>query len=351
MRVIDGAYGEGGGQILRTGLTLAALLNCPIRIENIRAGRKNPGLAAQHLTAVRAAALICRAEVSGDKPGSTRLMFIPQSPPVPGNYAFDVAEARQGGSSGSATLVLQTVLLPLALAQGASSVTIKGGTHVSWSPSFHYLREVYLAALAGLGVSSAVELLAWGWYPAGEGAIRAVISGGSVLTAALPEQRGQLKQVSGLAVASGLPAHIAQRIRNRAANLLEQASLPFSLEPERVRSTSPGAGLFLVAEYEFGRAGFTSLGEKGKPSERVAEEAVNALLSFHHSGALVDEHLADQLILPLALSRQPANLPVERLSEHTLTNLWVVEQFLGPVAQIDQQNKVIEFWPAQLGPP
>ncbi len=347
MLIINGAYGEGGGQILRSSLALAAILHRPIRIENIRAGRKNPGLAAQHLTAVQAAAMICDARLSGDKLGSTNLTFEPQSDPIPGIYEFDVAAARTGGSAGAATLVLQTVLLPLALAAGPSSVTVKGGTHVPWSPPFHYLREVYLPTTGRLGVQATIDLLAWGWYPAGEGEIKAAIPGRTVFQTpsktALAETRGALKQVRGVAVASSLPAHIAQRMRDRAMSLLEQAGLPGVIEPQRVRSVSPGAGIFLTAEYESSWAGFSALGAKGKASERVAEEAVDALLAFQHSGAMLDKHLADQLILPLALSGLTATLSAERLSKHTLTNLWVVEQFLGPVAKIDQYRGTIEF--------
>ena len=153
MLTIDGAYGEGGGQVIRTTLTLATLLTQPVCLKNIRAKRKNPGLAAQHLTAVRASAMICDAEVSGDVLGSTQLTFVPQTPPVAGIYEFDVAEARSGGSAGAATLVLQTILLPLVMASPSSEVTLRGGTHVAWSPSFHYIRDVYLPMLARLGGS------------------------------------------------------------------------------------------------------------------------------------------------------------------------------------------------------
>jgi len=341
---IDGSYGEGGGQIVRTTLTLATILTRPVRIENIRAGRQNPGLAAQHLTAVRAAAMICDADVSGDEAGSSVLTFVPQSVPVPGLYEFDVAAAREGGSAGAVTLVLQTILLPLALAGNASEVVIKGGTHVAWSPSFHYLRDVYLPRLMCWGVPANVELPAWGWYPTGGGEIKAMIPGKARLVGNGDWQnRGELQQVKGVAVASSLPAHIAQRIRNRAVNLLAQAGIPTAIEPQRVRSDSPGAGIFLTAEYENICAGFTALGKKGKPSEQVAQEAVDALLAYHHRGAVVDGHLADQLILPVVLSEWSGTLSLERVSNHTLTNLWVVEQFLGPVARVDKKRKLIIF--------
>jgi len=341
---IDGAYGEGGGQIVRTALTLAAILTRPVRIENIRVGRKNPGLAAQHLTAVRATAMVCDAEVSGDELGSTTLTFIPKNVPIAGLYEFDVAEAREGGSAGAATLVLQTILLPLALADNASEVEIKGGTHVAWSPSFHYLRDVYLPMLARWGVSANIELPAWGWYPTGGGAIKAAIPAQVRLAGSGDWQnRGELQQVKGVAIASSLPAHIAQRIRNRAVNLLAEAGLPTAIEPQRVRSDSPGAGIFLTAEYENVQAGFTALGKKGKPSEQVAQEAVDALLAYHQSNAVVDAHLADQLILPVALAEWSGTLSVEWVSNHTLTSLWVVEQFLGPVARVDQKQQLIIF--------
>lgn len=366
MLVINGAYGEGGGQIIRTALSLAALLTQPVRLINIRPGRKNPGLAAQHLTAVRAAAMICDARLAGDRLGSPQLTFEPQVPPIAGSYEFDVAEARQGGSAGAATLVIQTLLLPLALANGDSTLTVRGGTHVPWSPPFHYLRDVYLPMLARLGVQAVAELSAWGWYPAGRGEITVTITGQTTLTPILVEGEpgdqsdsvaglelgpGLLQRVKGLAVAASLPAHIAQRMRNRATNLLQQAALPAEIEPRRVQSVSPGAGLFLAAEYQAVRAGFSALGQKGKPAERVAEEAVNALLAFHQSGAALDQHLADQLILPLILAGQPGPVRVERLSTHTLTNIWVVEQFLGPLAEIDHERNLIRFTPRDRGRP
>lgn len=343
MLTIDGAYGEGGGQILRTSLALATLLQQPICVENIRAGRKNPGMAAQHLTAVKAAAIICDAVLSGDKLGSTQLIFEPQSPPIPGLYEFDVADAREGGSAGAATLVLQTLLLPLALADGPSTITVRGGTHVSWSPSFHYFQQVYTPMLAKLGLQIELDLLAWGWYPAGEGEIVAQIPGQARLDGCQWLDRGALKQVTGIAVASSLPAHIAQRICNRAVNLLSEEDLPVSIEPKRVRSTSPGAGIFLTAEYENVWAGFSALGKKGKPSEQVAQEAVDALLEFHRSEAAIDRHLVDQLILPMAVSGRPGAFSAQHLTQHTLTNVWVVEQFLGKVVEVDKTSKRIQF--------
>jgi RNA 3'-terminal phosphate cyclase (ATP) len=325
--VIDGSHGEGGGQVLRTALTLSALLERPLRLENIRAGRPNPGLQAQHLTAVRAMAVICRAEVKGDTLGSPTLTFVPGGPPQPGNYTFDVAEARQGGSAGAATLVLQTVLLPLALAGGASQLTIHGGTHVAWSPPYHYVQSVYLPLLASTGLRATVELLKWGWYPRGGGQIRATISPTDRLTGLKLGERGALLRVRGLAVAANLPAHIPQRMADRANKLLKEQGLAVEIEPLRVKADCAGAGVFLTAEYEKTRAGFSALGARGKPSEKVAEEACRALLNFHRSAAAVDKYLADQLILPLTLVDESSAFLAEEISQHTETNVWVVEKF------------------------
>ena len=173
---IDGAHGEGGGQILRTALSLSAITG-RLRIERIRALRRNPGLAVQHLTAVRAAAALCAAQVSGDTLGSSCLDFAPQAPVAAGNYVFDVSLAREGGSAGAVMMVLQTVLLPLAFAEGDSEVALHGGTHMAWSPPFDYVRDVWLPVLSRLGVEASVELANWGWYPVGKGEVRAGIRG------------------------------------------------------------------------------------------------------------------------------------------------------------------------------
>jgi RNA 3'-terminal phosphate cyclase (ATP) len=335
--IIDGSYGEGGGQILRTGLALAAITGRTVQIKKIRAGRKNPGLAAQHLTGVRAIAAVCRARVTGDELGSQTLTFIPGGPPQAGDYVFDVAEASQGGSAGAATLVLQTILLPLALAAHSSpsgndhsTVVIQGGTHVAWSPPFDYACHVWLPALAQMGVEATLELVKWGWYPVGQGEIRATIKGLGTdrkLTPLTLVERGAMRRVWGRAVAANLPAHIPQRMTDRARSLLAEAGIQAQIEPLRVRAACAGAGIFLTAEYEHVPAGFSALGAKGKPSETVAEEAVAALLTHRDSGAALDEHLADQLVLPLALAGGESKFSVERASRHLTTNAWVMEQF------------------------
>ena len=329
--LIDGSHGEGGGQILRSALALAAITGRGIRVEKIRAGRKTPGLAAQHLTAVRAAAAVCGADVRGDVLGSQGLTFAPTGPPCPGDYVFDVAEAREGGSAGSVILLLQAVFLPLVFAGGESTLFLRGGTHVAWSPPFDYARDVFLPALGRMGVEAELKLEKWGWYPAGGGEIRVRIKGmglgeGRLAPLTLIE-RGRPIGVRGRAVAANLPSHIPQRMADRARSLLEKMGVDTRIEPLRVRAACPGAGIFVMAEYENVSAGFSALGRRGVSSEAVAEDAVAQLKAHHDSGAALDVHLADQLLLPMALAAGESSFTTERISPHLTTNAWVIEQF------------------------
>ncbi|MCX7681813.1 MAG: RNA 3'-terminal phosphate cyclase [Anaerolineae bacterium] len=330
--VIDGSYGEGGGQVLRTSLTLSILTGRPVRIEHIRAGREEPGLRPQHLTAVQAAATICGARVAGAELGSQTLTFAPAGPARPGHYAFDVTEVARAGSAGSVSLVLQTILQPLALARGESHLTLRGGTHVPWAPSVFYLEHVFLPQLTAMGVEVRIELKQWGFYPAGGGEIEVHIVGheGPLRPLHLVE-RGPLQQVWGIAAVMNLPAHIPQRMADRARSVLTAAGLPghqVRLEPRRLSGTGPGAGIFLCAVYAGGRAGFTAYGRKGLPAERVAEEACEQFLHYHRTPAPADPHLADQLVLPAALAAGESRVYTAQVSQHLLTNAWVVRQFL-----------------------
>ncbi|HDQ71029.1 MAG TPA: RNA 3'-phosphate cyclase, partial [Chloroflexi bacterium] len=241
IRLIDGSYGEGGGQVLRTALTLSILTGEPIRIERIRASRKKPGLRPQHLTAVRAAAMICNAELAGDVLDSQTILFAPGGPAQPGAYTFDVTEVSKGGSAGSVGLICQTILLPLALAGDASRLTLRGGTHVPWAPSAFYLAHTFLPAAKRMGVKTELNVIDWGFYPAGGGEIQATIQGrDEPLRPIQMSERGELKRIWGQAVATNLPAHIPQRMANRAQNVLAEMGLPARVEARRLGGAGPG---------------------------------------------------------------------------------------------------------------
>lgn len=327
---IDGGYGEGGGQIVRGALTLACLTGRPVHIGRIRAQRRKPGLAAQHLTSVRAAAELCAAEVTGAELGSQALTFRPQRMMQPGSYRFDVAAARLGGSAGATMLVLQTVLLPLACAEGESTVVLEGGTHVPMSPPFDYVRDVWLPTLARLGIAAHVWLERPGWYPAGGGKVCAAIRGSGKRARFSPlwlTERGNLKIVRGCGLASALPSHVAERMAGRAREILQAHGILHDIRAVTRDSDCPGAGLFLVAEYQHAIAGFSALGERGKPAESVAEEACAALFFFHESEGAVEAHLADQLIIPTAVCEGESAFTVQRVTLHLETVAWLVERF------------------------
>jgi len=336
--VIDGSHGEGGGQILRTALSLAVITGRSVSFVNIRAGRPKPGLAAQHLTAVRAAAALCAARVTGDTLGSIELAFAPQAPARPGSYLFDVAEARRGGSAGSVTLVLQTILLPLAFAEGESTVLLRGGTHVDGGPSVDYAQDVWLPVLSAMGIAARLELVRPGWFPIGQGEVVAEIAGGAgPLRPIAFRDRGIVKNLWGRATTANLPGHVAQRMAGHAAALLESTAPDAEIATRRTTAISTGAALFLSAEYERGRGGATALGARGKPAEKVAEEAVAGLLAYLRSGAAVDAHLADQLVVPAALAGGPSAFTTQRVTRHLTTNAWVVRQF--GLADVDTSTR------------
>ncbi len=329
---IDGSYGEGGGQILRTSLALSCALARPVEITNIRKSRKKPGLQPQHLTSVMAAATIANADVRGAELSSTELQFRPGKTRG-GAFHFDVAETR--GSAGSTSLVLQTVLLPLCLAEQPSTVVVHGGTHVPWSPPFHYLSLVAAPLLARLGASTVFSIERWGWYPIGGGQVSARIATSRELRSLSVSDRGGLLRVSGISAVSNLPAHIASRQRDRARMVLGREGLDATIEILSGASPGKGSFLFLVAEFENVRAGFGSLGAIGKRAEEVAEEACRELLFHLRSKGALDPHLADQVVPWLAFCGGPSEFTACRLTKHLLTNLWVVQQFMDVDVRVE----------------
>ncbi len=327
MVTIDGSYGEGGGQILRTALALSAVLDRPVLVEKIRAGRKNPGLQAQHLAGVRALAEIATAEVEGATVGSISLRFAPRRI-AHGEYQWDV------GTAGAISLVLQTILVPLALASSRSRISIAGGSHVPWSPPFPYLEQVLLPILEGMGLRASLTLRRWGFYPKGGGLVEGTIDP-SVLHALTLTERGPLGEVVGLSAAAGLPLSVAERQRDRTLARLKRVGVPSQIELTSVEARNPGTVVFLLARCEGGRAGFSSLGERGKPAERVADEACDQLFAYLERPGVADPYLADQLLLPMVLASGSSSLTTTKVTEHLLSNRWVVEHFLPGRVQVE----------------
>jgi len=329
---IDGSFGEGGGQILRTALTLSCMLGKPMAVTDIRRLRQKPGLQPQHLTAVLAAASIAGAEVHGAELSSTVLQFRPDKI-VAGTYNFNVAEKKV--SAGSVSLVLQTILLPLCFTRKPSTVTIEGGTHVPWSPSFHYLKSVVAPLLQSLGVRTELVIASWGWYPAGCGQITARIEPVRSLQPLYVINRGGLMRITGISAVSNLPSNIATRQRDRALAILRKEGFDASIEILSAPSIGKGSFLFLAVEFENLTSGFGSLGAIGKRAEQVADEACEGLLSHLRSKGALDPHMADQVAPWLAFCQGPSEFTTSRVTSHLLTNLWVLRQFMGIDARVE----------------
>jgi RNA 3'-terminal phosphate cyclase (ATP) len=323
---VDGSRGEGGGQLLRTTLSLAALTGRPCRIEHIRAGRSRPGLRPQHLAVVRALALICAADVTGDAIDSQTVVFRPKSPPLPGKYHIDVAQFSESGrSAGAVTLIMQAVLWPLLFSADPSHVTLVGGTQVPFSPPLHYVSEVARPAFAQFGAVFSAELKQWGWMNHGGGIVNVQIEKTQQLNA-VTFTRPKIDTVGGIAAVTNLPSHIPQRMANRANNLLAEKGIAGQVQPRRERGQGPGAGIVLWMP----QAGFGALGHKGMPADKVAETAVDAARAFiDNPAATVDRHLADQILIPMALAHGVSSYTTPEITLHTMSNLQLLQHILG----------------------
>jgi RNA 3'-terminal phosphate cyclase (ATP) len=316
---IDGSQGEGGGQILRTALALALYLGRAVRLTRIRAARPRPGLRPQHLAAVNAAAALSGARVEGAEKGSRQLVFAP-GPVRPGEYVFDI------GTAGSTTLVLQTLLPALATADRPSRLILEGGTHNPLAPSFDFLERAFLPVLRRMGARVEARLVRPGFYPAGGGRLEAEIEPVVSLAPLFLEQRGRLLGIRARVLIARLPQHIADR---------ELAVLGQALDPPpeaswvetATGSRGPGNVVMVEVQSQELTEVFTGFGQRGVPAERVAAAVAAEVSRYLNAGVPVGEHLADQLLLPLALAGSGA-IRTLRPSQHTRTNIAVIESFL-----------------------
>ncbi|MCR4316270.1 MAG: RNA 3'-terminal phosphate cyclase [Planctomycetes bacterium] len=316
---IDGTIGEGGGQVLRTSLALSIITGKSIRIDNIRAGRKNPGLLRQHLTCVKAAEAISNADVSGDKLGSRTLEFAP-SGIFPGDHTFDIE------SAGSTTLVLQTVYAPLLVASEPSTFVIKGGTHNPLAPPVDFLQEAFLPILAKSGIEIELQLRRYGFYPRGGGEILARFIPAKDVKPIVLTERGKFVGMKIVSVVAGLGGSIAKRetdiVESKFAHLKPKIQWI-----ECDRSEGPGNVMFAIVRSENVTEVFTAFGEKGKRAEQVGKDCARDVQNYLKSAAPVGEYLADQLLLSLA-AFSGGIFRATSLSSHTRTNIEVIKMFL-----------------------
>lgn len=319
--VLDGAAGEGGGQILRSALTLSIVTGTPFVIERIRAGRNKPGLMRQHLTSVRAAAAISGADVEGAVLGSTRLAFRP-GPVEGGDFTLDV------GSAGASSLVLQTIALPLALGRGPSHVRVRGGTHVPFAPAYPFLAEAWLPLVRQAGAEIELELAHTGFYPAGGGDVVMRTTPCAGLSALhLPGERGPLV-AHAHAIVAGLPERIARRELSAIATALPE--LAPSVSSASVESPGPGnAAWVIVRDTDSGVTNvFSAIGEREVSAEEVGRRVAASALAWGETGAAVEAHLTDQLMLPIALAGA-GSFSASALTLHARTNAEVIRAFTG----------------------
>jgi RNA 3'-terminal phosphate cyclase (ATP) len=323
---IDGSQGEGGGQVLRTALSLSMATGQGFEITRIRAQRPRPGLRPQHLAAVRAAALACGARVGGAFDGSPDLRFEP-GPLAAGDFRFEIATA------GAATLVLQTVLTPLARAAEPSRLVVTGGTHVPASPSLDYLARHWAAVTARMGFAFTFRLEKAGFYPPGGGEVDARVRPGALTPDPFVlEERGALTAIRGVSGAARLKGEVARRQKEAAASRLwEQRRLESSWELIDVKAESPGSFLLIEAEFEQGRAAYGFLGQRGLRPEVLGDRAARTLLRFLEGEGAVDPHLADQLAVPMALAGG-GRVSTSEVTSHLQTVAETVARF-GVTAQ------------------
>lgn len=331
---IDGSYGEGGGQIVRSSLALSLVTGQPVTIENIRARRPRPGLMKQHLTALRAAVEIGNADVEGDSIGSSRILFRPQSPRS-GSFHFSI------GTAGSTMLVLQTVLPALMCAELPSTVILEGGTHNPHAPPFDFLERAYLPLIARIGPQVDLKLERAGFYPTGGGRVEVNINPARSLKPLDLRDRGQLVRRSVRAVLSRLPRHIGERECRCVIERCGWDAVDGSID-KIDHATGPGNALMVEVESRHVTEVFTGFGQKGRPAEAVAGACVKQVRRYLESDAVVGEFLADQLILPLAIGASQGSgggtFRSLKLSTHSTTHLDVVQRFLDIQVKVEEKD-------------
>lgn len=325
---IDGSMGEGGGQIVRTSLALSMITGRPLHIMNIRLRRGRPAIRKQHLAAILAARKISSAVVEGARVGSSELYFTPGET-IGGTYEFSI------GSAGSATLVLQTVLPSLMLAKHSSFITVEGGTHNIWAPPVDFLNKVFLPLIRRMGPSVDLNLVRYGFYPAGGGLVNMAIGPVPALRPIHLDDRGRIERIKATALVAGLPESIGYR---EVKVVRAELGKDVEVSVEEVESRGPGNVLLIETICGHVTELITSFGKRGFPAEKVAAEAAAQARHYLRSGVPVGMHLADQLVLPLSVAGGGSFTTVAP-TEHMRTNIEVIRRFLPVDIQVDRQDE------------
>jgi RNA 3'-phosphate cyclase len=329
---IDGSYGEGGGQILRTAVALSAFLSASCKITGIRHGRPKPGLRPQHVAGVQAVAELSHAEVEGLQLNSQEVSFKPRVV-AGGELRIDI------GTAGAIGLVLQSVMLPAIKAPSPLQLTITGGTDVPWAPTVSYLTEVVLPLLKKMNYRAEMTVIKRGYYPRGGGEVSVALKGGDLIPLQLLDP-GEILMIRGQTHASeGLRTRrVAERQEEGAMAVLEQAYHPAEIEVKYGPTQSPGSGIDLWALAKHTVLGANALGARGKQAEEVGAEAAAALLGQVESGAALDEWMGDQILPFLAVTEGESAISVPSITDHLRTNLWVIDQFLSLETHIREEE-------------
>ncbi|WP_406670683.1 RNA 3'-terminal phosphate cyclase [Methanolobus sp. ZRKC4] len=325
---IDGSYGEGGGQILRTAVALSAIIKEDIEINNIRHNRPKKGLKTQHLKSIEAVAMMCDADINGLFPGSTQIYFSPSE-------IRGVETHIQIGTAGSIPLLMQSIMPIAAYSPERTKLRITGGTDVAWSPSIDYLKELTLNALSKMGYKADIRLIERGYYPKGGGVAEIEIKPSTLKGFDFKTVK---KEIHGVSHCSNLPEHVAKRQADSAQKVLEENGTDVHIDIETENYHSTGSGITLWS----GLAGSVNTGKKGMPAEKVGSQAALILLDELKSRAAVDCHLADQLIPFMGLAGS-GSFTTRELTPHCLTNIHVTEQLLDVHFVINKSNGLIKI--------
>ena len=335
---IDGSYGEGGGQILRTAVSLSILTNIPVSITNIRENRSNPGIKPQHYTALSLLKQLSNATTEGLEIGSSHLSFKPGTF-VSGRYQFDV------GTAGSLPLICQTVL-PLALHIAEPlEVSLRGGTDVKWSPSWDYFTQVFLPLVQQCGLQVDTTLVRRGYYPKGGGDILLRIDPCHKLQGILYDKPAEYHIVNGKVHLGMLPDHVGKRMAHQAIKGLLKEDLQADISIDSQDTLSPGTGLTLWSRSDNGIVGCCVFGEMGVSAETVAQQAVSELINDISVGSSLDEHLFDQILMYLVLAKGQSVVLVRSLSSHARTTMCLLEKFYPEktLFSMEQQNDLVHL--------